>query len=75
MITRHGRSDSTVSSVLPNSVLPPRGGIGMTIACARISFASCTITTAGLPRARLLPVAGHAAPASQLCLLDHRLRR
>ena len=37
MITRHGRSASTVSSALPKSVLPARrGGIAITIALALI---------------------------------------
>ena len=49
MITRHGRSASTVSSVLPNSDAPStRRGSGMTIAAARISTASSTIRRARL---------------------------
>ena len=44
MITRQGRSASTVSSVLPNSDAPVRrGGSAITIARARISRASSTI--------------------------------
>ena len=41
MITRHGRSVRTVSSVLPNSEAPAtRRGSGITIAAARMSVAS-----------------------------------
>ena len=44
MITRQGRSASTVSSDFPNSDLPVRrGGSGITIARAWMSFASSTI--------------------------------
>ena len=50
MITRHGRSVSTVSSVLPNSDAPStRRGSGITIAAARMSTASSTIRRPAWP--------------------------
>src|SRR3954454_15746960 len=50
MITRHGRSASTVSSVLPNSDAPStRRGSGITIAAARMSAASSTIRRPAWP--------------------------
>ena len=50
MITRHGRSASTVSSVLPNSDAPSiRRGSGITIAAARMSPASSMIRRPAWP--------------------------
>ena len=50
MITRHGRSASTVSSVLPNSEAPlTRRGSGITIAAARMSIASSMIRRPAWP--------------------------
>src|SRR5918992_1395698 len=50
MITRHGRSASTVSSVFPNSDIPAlRGGRDITTARARISLASSTIRRPACP--------------------------
>ena len=50
MITRHGRSVSTVSSVLPNSDAPStRRGSGITIAAARMSIASSMIRRPAWP--------------------------
>src|SRR6185312_17143468 len=43
MITRQGRSASTVSSVRPKTEPPPRSGSGITIARAPIARASSTI--------------------------------
>ena len=50
MITRAGRSWSTVSSVRPKIEAPVRlGGSGMTMARARISLASSTIRRPACP--------------------------
>ena len=49
MMTRAGRSARTVSTVLPNVVVPVRGGSGSTIARARICFASSTMTRPAWP--------------------------
>jgi len=49
MMTRHGRSASTVSTVLLNTVAPLRAGKGMTIAFAPISIASSTISRPAPP--------------------------
>ncbi len=54
MITRAGRSARTVSTVLPNVVVPVRGGSGSTIARARISFASSTMTRPACPARTLV---------------------
>ena len=65
MITRQGRSASTVSSVARTATRRRRlGGSDITIARARISRASSTIRRPGLPGAHLLPVAGHAPAAA-----------
>ena len=56
MITRHGRSVSTVSSVLPNTDVPAiRRGSGITIAAARMSVASSMIRRPACP-ARIFSV-------------------
>ena len=49
MMTRHGRSWSTVSSVLPKMALACLGGSGMTIARARSSRASSTMRRPACP--------------------------
>ena len=76
MITRHGRSASTVSSVLPNSDAPlMRCGSGITIAAARMSVASSMIRRPAWPGAHALDVAGHARAGLHARLLDQRLAR
>ena len=76
MITRQGRSLSTVSSVLPNSDAPVRrGGSDITIARARISFGLLHDAAAALPRAHLLPVPGHPPPAAHARRVDEDAAR
>ena len=63
MITRHGRSASTVSTVLPNSVVPTRGGSGMTMRVRAHLARLVDDQAARLAGAHLLDVAGDAPPA------------
>ena len=73
MITRHGRSARTVSTVLPNSVVPVRGGSGMTSAWARISRASSTISRPLPPgRTRSTWPLTRRPPCSRACSMTAR---
>ena len=75
MITRHGRSASTVSSVLPNSDAPlTRSGSGITIAAARMSTASSMIRRPAWPLRTRSVWPETRAPAWTPRLLDQRRR-
>src|SRR3954449_9719781 len=89
MMTRHGRSERTVSSVRSKSVAPARGTSVMTIARARISRASSTSARPACPARTFSPCPARPAPpaavlpppprppppADQLGLLDDRVGR
>ena len=75
MITRQGRSASTVSSVLPNSDFPVAARRQRHHQRARLDLARLLDDPpAGLARAHLLPVAGHAPPAAHARRVDQRRR-
>ena len=74
MITRHGRSASTVSSVRPNSDVPVRRGGSAITNRARVDLARLLHDPAArLARADLLPVAGDAPSAAHARRVDGRL--
>ena len=73
MITRHGRSASTVSTVLPNTRARRCAAAAAARSPGAHLAASSTIIAPGAARAHLLDVAGHAPAALQPRLLDDRL--
>ena len=75
MITRQGRSASTVSSVRPKSEAPVRLGGSVHHDRPGLDLARLVHDAApGLARPHLLPVPGHAPAAEHSCRVDRRLR-